>query len=71
VCPKTSFYNDYIKGKYITEKRKVNWLLGKPVWDYLGDEQKLKRIKDYASSLNLQIFDSDTEVIKSFVEDRK
>lgn len=71
VCPKTQFYSEYINGQHMTEKRQVQWLVGKPTWDYVGDMQKLSRIKEHAACLGIQTFDSDIDVIKSFIKNGK
>lgn len=69
VCPSTTFYRDYIEGKFRSEKRRVLWLENTPIWDYISDPEKMKQIKKYATQRGLQIFDSDVDVIKSFIND--
>lgn len=68
VCDKTDFYKEYIEEKFNSEKREVMWLENRPVWDYVCDTQKMVQIKKYATQLGLLIFDSDTEVIRSFID---
>lgn len=69
VCPNTKFYKEYIEGKFDSEKREVMWLENRPIWDYVYDAQKVESIRKYASQLGLQMFDSDIEVMKSFIND--
>lgn len=69
VCPNTKFYKEYIEGKYSTEKREVEWLVNKPVWDYVEDANKTEQLKNFGVHLGMQIYDSDIEVIKSYIED--
>lgn len=68
VCPNTKFYKEYIEGKFDSEKREVMWLENRPTWDYVCDPQKMDQIKKYSAQLGLQMFESDTEVIKSFID---
>lgn len=70
VCPNTKFYQDYIKEQYPTERREVRWLTNKPIWEYVSVPQKIDQIKQFATSLGLQSFDSDIDVVKSYLRDR-
>lgn len=66
VSPDTDFYKEYIDGKYITEKREVTWLTGKPVWDYVASADQIEQIRKYAIHKGLLTFDSDIELIRSY-----
>ncbi len=63
----TEFYQCYIKDKYYTTKRSVQWLNGHPIWDYVDQEEKIKQIYTYGVSRNLLVFDTDVDLIKSFL----
>lgn len=67
VCPQSEFYLKYIKGKYSTVKREVQWLSSKPTWDYVVDPERMKQLKKYAIEKNMLPFDSDIDVVKSFI----
>lgn len=68
VCPETRFYHEYIKGRYQSEKHEVNWLAEKPIWDHIRDEKKITDIKEHAQSLNMLVYESDLDVVKSYID---
>lgn len=63
----TAFFKKYIDGKYQTKPRRVSWLSGQPLWDYVCQEEKLLSIANSAVEKGLLVFESDEELIKSFV----
>ena len=66
ICPDTDFYNKYIEGKFVTEKREVTWLVGKPAWDYVVNAEQIEQIREYAIHKGILPFDSDIELIRSY-----
>lgn len=64
----SSFYADYLYNDYICTKRKVEWLLDHPDWDYVEDAELMKKIKVFAQKLGMQVYDSDFSVVKSLIE---
>lgn len=67
VCSNTRFYKEYIKDRYPLEKREVNWLSEKPVWDYVNDQAKINRIKQRATELGMTPYDSDADLVASLI----
>lgn len=65
---KSDFYARYIRDKYVCTKRKVEWLINHPEWDYVEDTGKMEKIKTLAKDLGLRVFDSDVALIKALVE---
>lgn len=64
----SSFYADYLQKDYVCTKRKVAWLLDHPDWDYMEDTELMEKIKTSAQRLGMQVFDSDSSVVKSLIE---
>lgn len=64
----SSFYADYLYNDYVCTKRKVAWLIAHPDWDYVEDAELMKKIKISAQRLGMQVFDSDSSVVKSLIE---
>lgn len=64
----SSFYADYLHNDYICSKREVAWLPDHPDWDYAENTELMKKIKMSAEKLGMQVFDSDSSVIKSLIE---
>lgn len=68
VNKKSRFYIDYFHNDCTCTKRKVAWLLDHPDWDYVEDAELMNKIKISAQKLGMQVFDSDSSVVKSLIE---
>ena len=64
----SSFYADYLYNDSVCTKRKVAWLIAHPDWDYVEDAELMKKIQISAQRLGMQVFDSDSSVVKSLIE---
>lgn len=62
----SDFYKKYLNN-YPNAKRRVEWLSNHPVWDYVENEEQMRKIKMSAQELGMQVFDSDFSLIKSIV----
>ena len=67
VNPASEFYREYIEDKYECTKRKVSWLNNEPEWYYIEYSEKIDKIREYALQKNIQVHDSDEELIKSII----
>lgn len=68
VNPNSDFFLKNIAGKWDVSPRKVEWLLDTPEWDYIADESKMSAIRSFSHNRNLHIFDSDVDLIKSYMK---
>ena len=66
----TTFYKDYIRGKYEAVLREISWLNGSK-WLYLDSEETQKAIKNYLIGKKKQAFASDQELVESWLEDER
>jgi DNA repair photolyase len=64
----TSFYNDYIKGRYTTTKKQVKWLKNLPLWKVIESSAKVSKLQDYINKNNMKCFESDAEYINSLIK---
>lgn len=69
VDPTSSFYHDYIQDRYVCVKRNVVWLSDHPDWDYVEDEEQMKRIEQFAKTLGMKVFASDSLVVQSLIKE--
>ena len=65
----SSFYSNYLRDRYLPTKRSVMWLEDHPQWDYIEDANLMQSIKIFAKHTDVDIFDSDVALIKSFIEE--
>ncbi len=63
----SDFFLKYIAGKWDATPRSVEWITDAPKWDYIADESKISAIRDFSSNRNLHVYDSDTDLIKSYI----
>ena len=68
VNKKSDFYARYVQDRYVCTKRKVEWLINHPEWDYVEDTGKMEKIRTLAKDLGLSVFDSDVTLIKALIE---
>lgn len=64
---KSKFYSDYITNKDIIQKRVVEWLPEHPEWEYLEDSKQFQQIRKYAEKKAVLLFDSDVDLIMSYI----
>lgn len=67
VYKESEFFSKYISNMYQIEKRDVKWLTHNPTWDYVCDTKQISLIKQYAVKHGITPFDSDTDLIKSYL----
>lgn len=65
----SSFYRDYIQGRYMCTKRNVMWLSDRPDWDYVEDGEQMKKIEQFAKTLGMKVFTSDSLVVQSLIKE--
>lgn len=65
----SSFYRDYIQGRYMCTKRNVMWLSNRPDWDYVEDGEQMKQIEQFAKTLGMKVFTSDSLVVQSLIKE--
>lgn len=63
VSKKSSFFKQYIAGKYKTSERIVEWLPQKPSWHYVESEKTIEAIKKRVGARQGKVFDSDPELL--------
>lgn len=63
----SEFFLKHIKGKWDASPRTVGWIAGAPKWDYVADESKMSAICSFSRSRNMHVFDSDVDLIKSYI----
>ena len=59
---KSRFYNEYLS-KYPCVKREVNWIEGRPEWDYIESKDTIEKIKHESQKWGIMVFDSDAELV--------
>ena len=67
VSKTTDFYEKFIKGKYRTELRKVNWNGNNGPWETVVDEKKKNDIINFIISKGGKVFESDEVVMAHLV----
>ena len=65
----SEFYINYLRKLYPCTIRKVEWLPEQPHWNYVENEALMENIRISAQKLNMQVFDSDFFVVKSWMEE--
>lgn len=65
----SSFYRDYIQDCYMCAKRNVVWLSDHPDWDYVEDGEQMKKIEQFAKTLGMKVFTSDSLVVQSLIKE--
>lgn len=66
ISKKTEFYNKYIKGKYKSIKKTVEWLDYRPNWNCIESTGKIEIIKEYITKKNLKCFENDISILNEF-----
>lgn len=61
------FYTQYIKGSNEIQHRTVKWLPEQPEWEYIEDSKQFQQIRKYAEKKGVLLFDSDVDLIKSYI----
>lgn len=67
VSDKTYFYEKYIKDKWCTELRNVEWNGENGPWQVVVDNQKRKEIADYIVLNGGKVFESDEKVMEYLI----
>ncbi|MBR6862445.1 MAG: radical SAM protein [Acidaminococcaceae bacterium] len=62
---KSMFFKQFIQGKFRTVLREVSWLIDHPIWPYVDQDEKIIEISTYAAKLNMQVFDTDVDLIRA------
>lgn len=63
----SSFYQNYIDKSLFVQKRLVKWLDGNVTWDVIEQTEKKAAITDYINNIKCEAYESDIEVIRSFM----
>ncbi len=63
----SEFYSKYAKTIRQIQYRTVAWLPERPKWEYVEDDRQFQKIREYADKKGVFIFDSDEELIKSYI----
>lgn len=66
----TEFYSRYLKSEHSIQHRRVEWLPGCPEWEYIEDHVQFEKIRTYAKNEKVLLFDSDVDLIKSYINRR-
>lgn len=65
----TSFFRDYHLDAFNIQNRKVSWLPGNPIWEYIENESQMQRIENFAIRQGLHVFFSDADIIRSMINE--
>lgn len=63
----SKFYLNYITREHSIQKRVVEWLPDRPEWEYIEDDKQFQQIRKYAEKKGVLLFDSDVDLIKSYI----
>lgn len=63
----TEFYRRYIENQYDLAERQISWLDERPLWKYVIQTKKLKKIAKYIQSLDKFVFNNDIDLIEHIV----
>lgn len=58
----SKFYNEDLS-EYPCVKREVDWIEGKPEWDYIESKSTIEKIKNETQKWGIKVFDSDAEIV--------
>lgn len=64
---KSKFFSNYITTEHLIQKRVVEWLPERPEWEYIEDDKQLQQIRKYAEKKGVLLFDSDVDLIRSYI----
>lgn len=63
----SEFYSKYITSLQPIQHRVVEWLPERPQWEYVENAEQITKIRTYANTHGILLFDSDVDLINHYI----